>query len=121
MVDLHAAPRRDLRRTLPSRRQSEGQEVAVVNDIPMCSSARCRQGGLEGFARTLPKRRMVQSVVNLVCVLRQQPMKIRERPRGMVPGVNAFGHLPSIASGLRVAGEVMKEPRVGCAEQAFPC
>src|SRR5437868_1793387 len=105
MVDLHSAPSSHLRRALARRWQGEDQKVAVVSNVPMRAIAGSRKGGFEGLARALSKNGMIEPVVDLVGVLGQHPMKVRERPCGVIPGVNAFGHLPSLASGLRVAGE----------------
>src|SRR5438105_7332168 len=112
MVDLHSAPSNHLRCALARRGQSKNQEIAVVSDLPVRAIADSRKAGFESVARALSKSGMIQPVVDLVGILGQHPMKVGERPCGVIPGVNALGHLSSIAGGLRVAGEVVKELRV---------
>src|SRR5215472_13087735 len=99
MVDLHSAPGNHLRSALARGGQGEDQEVAVISDLPVRAIASSRKADFESLARALSKSGMLQHVVDLVGILSQLPMKVGERPCGVIPGVNALGHLSSIASG----------------------
>ena len=79
-------------------------------------SAKLESSG-EGLTRRLPKRQMIERVVDLIGPLAQTGGERTECPARLSLRIDAFGHLAAESHELGVAGQRVHEPRVRCTEQ----
>ena len=94
VINLHASPGRDCCRPLAGGRQREDDEVPIIRNVSMGTAAGLGYSAIESLTRAPAQRRVIERVVDLVCILAQSAVQLFERPRGMIPRIDAGGNLP---------------------------
>jgi hypothetical protein len=86
VVNLDALSRDYFGCSFRCRRKGENQKPAVIRDQAVRAMAGPRETGFKRFPRTLPERRMIERVIDLMGILGQAMMKLFKGRTGSSDG-----------------------------------
>ena len=119
MIDLHASPGGDFRRAFARRWQREDEEVLIVRDSAMRTTASLRNSSIKRLAWGLSQRRVVERVVDLIGILTESAVQLFQPPRSVIPRINTLGDQTVTTGRLRVALKIVKKLLIGGPENAL--